>query len=153
MIKKLTILTAAFLILSVPWLPSYGQQEKVEKKETEKQSQMQMGPDMMQEMMMNMKQAGVSQDMMRRWQVMMNTPIFMDSPCAVYGQADTLGLSEEQKKQLSEIENEARQKALAVLTPEQLENMGDIPEKPMSLSNMCKEMSKECPMMQMMHGK
>ena len=46
----------------------------------------------------------------RRMQAMMMTPIFLDSPCAVYGQAQSLGLNEEQKKRLGEIEKEAGKK-------------------------------------------
>jgi YHS domain-containing protein len=110
-----------------------------------------------------MQKAGIKPEMMQRCQVMMQTPIFMDSPCAIYGQANALKLSENQKKQLMDIENEARKKALAVLTDEQKKNMGDIPEKPMTMFQMCQQicpkmMSSEgktgmCPMMQMMGDK
>jgi YHS domain-containing protein len=98
-----------------------------------------------------MQKAGVKPEMIRRCQTMMRTPIFIDSPCAVYGQAGILKLSEEQKKKLIEIENEARKKAFAVLTEEQKKQMGDIPEKPMAMAQMCQQMcSKMMPMMQKM---
>ncbi len=87
-----------------------------------------------------MRKAGMDPAMMKRMQVMMQTPIFMDSPCAVYGQAEALELSDEQKARLIEIENEARKKALAVLTPEQRKKMGDIPPKPMAMMQMCQQM-------------
>jgi len=106
---------------------------------------------MMRQCMSMMQKAGVTPAMMQRCQAMMQTPIFMDSPCAVYGQADVLKLSEEQKKKLIEIENEARKKALALLTEEQKKQMGDIPEEPVAMAQMCQQMcSKMMPMMQKM---
>ena len=106
---------------------------------------------MMQRCMSMMQQAGIAPAMMQRCQVMMHTPIFIDSPCAIYGQADVLKLSDEQKKNLIQIEKEARQKALAVLTDEQKRKIGDVPEKPMAMAQMCQQMcSKMMPMMQKM---
>lgn len=106
---------------------------------------------MMQRCMDMMQKAGVTPAMMQRCSMMMRTPIFTDSPCAIYGQADILKLSEEQKKKLTEIEKEARKKALAVLTDEQRKKMGDIPDKPMAMARMCQQMcSKMMPMMQKM---
>jgi len=109
---------------------------------------------MMQQCMNMMQKAGVTPTMMQACQVMMQTPIFMDSPCAIYGQAEPLKLSEEQKKKLIDIENDARKKAFAVLTDEQKKKMGDIPEKPIAMVQMCQQMcSKMMPMMQnMMSG-
>ncbi len=102
-----------------------------------------------------MQKAGMDPAMTKRMQVMMQTPIFMDSPCAVYGQAAALGLSDEQKAKLIEIENEARKKALAVLTPQQRKKMGDVPEKPLAMMQICRQMcARMMPMMQkMMTGK
>ncbi|NIA21722.1 MAG: hypothetical protein GWP05_07100 [Anaerolineaceae bacterium] len=108
------------------------------------------GPQgMMTRCMGMMRKAGMDPAMMKRMQVMMQTPVFMDSPCAIYGQAANLELSDEQKTKLMEIENEARQKALAVLTPEQKKKMGDIPDKPMDMMQM---RAKMMPMMQKMKG-
>lgn len=99
------------------------------------------------------EQMPMSPQMKKRMQAMMNTPIFLDSPCAVYGQRDRLRLTDEQKSQLIKIENEARQKALAVLTPEQKATLGDLPEKPMAMMQMCQNMSsKMMPMMKEMMG-
>lgn len=96
----------------------------------------QMGPEMM-------KQMGMTPETMERMQLLMRTPIFLDSPCPIYAQADKLGLSEEQKKKLGEIEKEARQKARAVLTIEQQAKLGAVPDKPVT-------MMETCPMMKMM---
>lgn len=87
-----------------------------------------------------MQKAGVTPAVIRRCEVMMRTPIFIDSPCAIYGQADELKLSEEQKKKLIEIENEARKKAMDVLSDEQKKSMGDISDKPMAMAQMCQQM-------------
>ncbi len=108
-------------------------------------------------------------EMMKHMRVLMQTPIFLDSPYAIHGQAADLGLSAEQKKKLSEIEDESRKKAVAVLTAEQLKKMGEIPDKPMVMMQMCQQMRARmapmmkkmgskggpmmmCPMMQMMSG-
>ena len=93
-------------------------------------------------MCMNMMAVSDMPDAMRmRMDVMMRTPIYADSPCAIYGRADRLGLTDEQQAQLAEIENEVRQKALDVLTPEQREALGELPDSPMTMMQMCKRMS------------
>ncbi len=95
----------------------------------------------------NMNMANMMQEMtpemMERMQLLMRTPIFLDAPCPIFAQAEKLALSEEQKKKLGEIENEARAKARAVLTPEQQAKLGDVPDKPVM-------MMETCPMMKMM---
>lgn len=103
-----------------------------------------------------MEQAGVGPEMMQRCKVMMRAPIFLDSPGAIRGQAEALGLSEEQVKKLLDIENDTRKKARAVLTEEQTKKMGEVPDKPMAM--MEKMMGSKggpmmmCPMMRMMMG-
>lgn len=111
-----------------------------------------MNPRMVMENMMEMvQQAGMGPDVMQRCRAMMFTPIFLDSPAAIRGQAESLGLSEEQKQALLDIENEARQKARAVLTEEQMKKMVPIPDTPMTMMEMCQEMpAKMMPMMQRM---
>jgi len=103
----------------------------------------QAGPNSM-NMMDMMKQMGMEPDMMARMQLLMRTGVFVDSPAALQVQEDKLGLSEEQAKKLGEIEKEARQKALALLTPEQRTKLGDIPDKPLVMMEMCQEMMKMC---------
>jgi len=108
---------------------------------------------MMKSMMGMMQQAGMDPNMMQRCMVMMRTPVFLDSPSAVRGQAEALGLSDEQVKKLLDIENEARQKAKTVLTEEQIKKLGEVPDKPMAMMEMCQQMSsKMMPMMQKMMG-
>ena len=119
---------------------------------------------MMMRCMGMMQKAGMDPAMMKRMQVMMQTPIYIDSPSAICGQAAALNLSDEQKARLVEIGNEARKMALAVLTPEQKKKLGGIPQKPMAMMQMCTKMmpamqkrmgSKGGPMMmkKMMGGK
>ena len=91
------------------------------------------------------------QEMMQRCRVMMGARVFVDSPGAIYGQSEVLKLSAKQKQQLIAIENEARRKALAVLTDSQKKQIGKISVKPMVMSRMCQQM---CPRMRsMMMGK
>ena len=84
-----------------------------------------------------MKKLSIKPEMAQRCQKMLQTPVFIDSPCAIYGQGDILKLTDEQKKKLVDIENEARKKSLAVLTAEQKKLMGDIPDKPMAMVQIC----------------
>jgi len=87
----------------------------------------------------------------RSCSVIMNSPVHLDGPAALIAQADKLRLTEQQKARLREIQNQARKKALAVLTDEQKKKMGDIPEKPMVMAQMCQQMcSKMMPTMQKM---
>lgn len=102
-----------------------------------------MGPEMMKRMM---GQMGMTPAVMEQMQLLMRTPVFLDAPGVISSQADKLGLSEEQKKKLGEIEREARQKARAVLTPEQQAKLGHVPTKPVT-------MMETCPMMKMMGEK
>ncbi len=113
-----------------------------------------MGPeDMMARCMGMMKKMDMSEMMMKRMDAMMKTPIFLDSPCAVYGQKDRLDLTEEQQQQLIRIENDAREKSLAVLTAEQKKTLGELPDKPMAMMKMCRKMGgKMMPMMGNMQG-
>lgn len=115
---------------------------------------MPMNPQMMRQNMMGMmQQAGIDPNMMRRCQAMMFAPVFLDSPAAIRGQGESLGLSDEQKQKLLDIEKEARQKAKTVLTEEQIKKMGEVPDKPMAMMEMCQQMStKMMPMMQKMMG-
>ncbi|MHC4457680.1 MAG: DUF2703 domain-containing protein [Planctomycetota bacterium] len=108
--------------------------------------------------------AQMSGQMMMQCAVMMQTKIFSNSPAAILGQAQTLGLSEAQNQKLSEIEKQAREKALAVLTPEQQEKLGDVSVPPVSMASLCQKMCGKvmtgagkdmpaqmmCPMMQWM---
>ena len=103
----------------------------------------QAGPNTM-NMMDMMQQTGMKPERMDRMQLLMRTGVFTDSPAALQAQNDKLGLSEAQSQKLGEIEKEARQKALALLTPEQRTKLGDIPDKPMVMMEMCQEMMRMC---------
>jgi hypothetical protein len=108
---------------------------------------------MMQNMMQMMRQAGNDSNMMRLCKAAMSAPIFLDSPAMVRGQAESLGLSEEQMQKLLDIEKAGRQKARSVLTEEQIKEMGEIPDEPMAIMEMCQQMCGEMmPMMRMMMG-
>ncbi len=104
----------------------------------------QTGADPMGMMDTMMKQMGMQPEMMNRMQILMRAGVFVDSPAALQVQRDKLQLSEEQAGKLREIEKQARQKALALLTPEQRTNLGDIPEKPLVMMEMCQQMMQMC---------
>ncbi len=103
----------------------------------------QMGANMM-NMMDTMQQMGMQPERMDRMQLLMRTGVFVDSPAALQVQKDKLQLSEEQAGKLREIEKEGRQKALALLTPKQRTNLGDIPDKPLVMMEMCQQMMPMC---------
>ncbi len=94
------------------------------------------GPDMT----AMMKQMGMKPEMIARMQLLMRAGVFVDSPAALQVQRGKLQLSQEQAGKLSEIEKEARQKALALLTPEQRTKLGDIPDRPLVMMEMCQQM-------------
>jgi len=100
-----------------------------------------------------MEKAGVPEQMMHHIRIMMHSRMFLDDPGAIYGQAEILGLTEQQTKQLTDIQEQARKRALLVLTAEQREKMGRIPAQPLTMAGMCQQMcEKMMPMMQKMMG-
>jgi len=100
----------------------------------------QTGADPMGMMDTMMKRMGMQPEMMNRMQILMRAGVFVDSPAALQVQRDRLQLSAEQAGRLREIEKEARQKALALLTPEQRTKLGDISDKPLVMMEMCQQM-------------
>jgi hypothetical protein len=112
------------------------------------------GADMagrMKEMQAKMKEAGVSEETMKAHMAMMKAPLYLDSPEMLLGQADALGLTDDQKAQLTEVVSESRAKAAAVLTEAQVAQLGPVAEKPMTLMEMRAEMMKKmAPMMEKM---
>lgn len=77
------------------------------------------GKGMMHHRMEMLRKAGVSEETLQQWQVLMKTQFYMDSPAALLAQADDLGLSQDQKQKLMAIQNDSRTKAGNVLTDEQ----------------------------------
>ena len=78
----------------------------------------------------------------KRCKLLMGAALYLDGPAVIAGQTEMLGLSDEQIKELKKIQDEARKKALAVLTPEQSEKLGKISDKPISLAQLCEKI---CP--------
>ncbi len=104
--------------------------------------------NMMNECMKKMHGAGISEDTIHQWQVIANTPVQMDDPAAILGQADALGLSKEQRQKLSDSLKESREKANSILTEDQKKKMGKISSKPMTMMEMWQSMcGKMGPMM------
>ena len=63
--------------------------------------------------------------------------MYADSPAVLLSQMEEFELSDEQKKQLEEIEQSARQKARSVLTAKQQEKFGESPKGPLSMKELC----------------
>ena len=95
---------------------------------------------MMKERMEMMRKAGVSEAMIHGWRAMVGMPIYLDSPFAIAGQASDLGLTAEQTQKLMDIQKEARQKTMELLTAEQQAKVGKVSEAPMTMMEICKAM-------------
>ena len=77
--------------------------------------------------------------------------IYLNGPSALLGQADVLGLGADQKAKLQAIEKESRDKAMDVLTADQKNKLGKIPDQPMTVMEVHKAMmTKMDPMHQRM---
>lgn len=75
-----------------------------------------------------------------QYKMLMQTIIFLDSPSAILARTKALSLTAEQNRKLLEIERQARNKALAVLTPGQRKKLGDVSVAPISMASLCKNM-------------
>ncbi len=87
-----------------------------------------------------MERMGVPPEMMEQSKTLLRAPLYRESPATLYARADELNLSEEQKTQLMKIAQESRDKALAILTAEQKQKIGDMSQKPQSVVDMCRAM-------------
>ncbi|MCD6385182.1 hypothetical protein J7M23_05325 [Candidatus Sumerlaeota bacterium] len=101
---------------------------------------MRMNPERMQMMMERM---GIDHTTIDQCKMIMRTPIYLDSPECLYARSEELGLSKEQKQALKKIAEEAREKALKVLTPEQLKSLDKTTPTPMSVVDLCGKMLKQ----------
>lgn len=93
--------------------------------------------EMLQRMGQMMQRLSADTEMRSHCKTLMHTPFSLDSPAVIRGQAASLGLSPDQIQKLTDIENEARQKAKSVLNEEQMKKLGDIPEKPVAIADAC----------------
>ena len=91
----------------------------------------------------NMGKHACSSEMMQKYQFLATMPIYLDSPTVIYGRAKELGLSQEQKVKLLAITEESRKNALALLTVEQRQKLGDISNEPITMSQICPMMNSE----------
>ena len=80
---------------------------------------------------------------MQKYGFLATMPIYMDSPEVLYSQAQELGLSEQQKGKLLSIISESRKNSLTVLTPEQRQKLGAVPDEPITMEQVCPMMHGE----------
>ena len=85
------------------------------------------------EMAQRMEMSGPA---MLRCQIMMRLEVTPDDPAAILALKDELGLTDEQVGQLDTILAEAREKANAVLTPEQQEKLEGLDDTPSTMMEM-----------------
>jgi hypothetical protein len=90
-----------------------------------------------------MVKAGITQEMMRLCHGLGNAPLDRDNPAVLLGMVEDLNLTKDQKKQLKEIDKEAREKALKVLTADQVKLVENLPGGPTTLMEMRHEMHKK----------
>ncbi len=94
----------------------------------------------------SMRKAGVSEETIRQWRILNIMPSYLDSPAAILGQSETLSLTAEQKSRLESIEQDARDRALKVLTSEQKEKLGTIPKQPVTMKELMNEIHQKMKM-------
>jgi hypothetical protein len=80
---------------------------------------------------------GQNSETMRQCRIVMRSAIYLDSPSAILGQKESLGLTDDQAQKLNDIENEARRKAKTVLTKEQIKKLGIVPDKAVAVTGAC----------------
>jgi hypothetical protein len=85
-----------------------------------------------QQLLKMMREAGVSEQVIRIHSVAQNAPIYLDSPGALLAQSDALKLDNDQRGALIALQNENRAKARALLTEAQKAKLGPVPEDSMS---------------------
>lgn len=78
----------------------------------------------------------------QRLKSLMNVPILINDPGALLAQADALDLTEEQKAKLQAVQKEAAARAMAVLTDEQKQRLGDVAGRLLTPAQIC---SSVCP--------
>lgn len=71
-----------------------------------------------------------------QYETLMQTKIYLDSPAAIMARTKALNLTVEQKQKLLEIEKQARERALAVLTPQQRQMTGNVSATPISIASL-----------------
>ncbi len=109
--------------------------------------------EMNEEMKQMMKDAGITQQMMMRPQMIMHARMYMNGPAVLLGMSKSLGLTEEQQKKLMDIEKKARDEAVAVLTEEQQKKLGRAPDEPVTMMEGMWQMHQRMrPMMEKMHA-
>lgn len=83
---------------------------------------------------------GISHETLEQCKMIMKAPVYIDGPECLYARSEELGLSKEQKDALKKIAEEARAKALKVLTPEQQKKLGPQMPEPKSVVDLCHKM-------------
>ena len=139
--KKNVLVAATVAMIVSGILSNYAVGQQFPKPQTREEGPtMPMPPkpeEMMKRMGEMMHRLSADTETRSRCKLLMHTPLFLDSPAVIRGQASSLGLSPDQIQKLTDIEKEARQKAKSVLNEEQIKKLGDAPEKPVAMADAC----------------
>lgn len=107
-----------------------------------------MTPEMMKMREEMLKEAGITEDMMKMCKAMMMAPMYPTSPGMLMGMED-LKLTDNQKAKLVEIQKKAAADAMAVLTDEQKAMLPKMSDQAMTMMGQMMEMHKKMmPVMQ-----
>ncbi len=89
--------------------------------------------------MQMMKKSGASPGMMMRWSMMGAIQVDSYDPSALLAMNTELALTPEQQEKLATIQNEAREKAKAVLTDAQQGQVKPLLDTPSTMKGMCQQ--------------
>jgi len=156
--RTLMFVVAVVVLGTAAWAISAAEEKAVteSKAEAKTPAKMQMEPcpacammtggqdkEMMNRHKEMMTKAGISEKQVRRCQAMVNAPLYEDSPAVLLGAVHMLGLTNEQKAKLEEIEKDAHQKAREVLSTDQQKKLEEMSAGQMTLNEMRKEIHKK----------
>jgi hypothetical protein len=90
-----------------------------------------------------LEETGLSQKSLKQMQILGKSPIYLDGPAALLGQQDYLELTSQQKIQLMDLLGEMRVRAHDILTPKQRARIKDVPNQPISIDQICRQMREQ----------
>jgi hypothetical protein len=83
-----------------------------------------------------MRKMGMSEETIKQWHALSKAPIFLNSPAALLGQADALNLTQDQRQKLTQIDKEARDKAMQILSADQKSKLAQPTDRPVTMMQM-----------------
>lgn len=100
---------------------------------------------------MGVRGAMITPEERRQGQILLKSPMYLDSASGLLAQADKLNLSEDQKNKLKDIQRNERNQARQVLNDQQRQQLTGLSEQPVALMDMHNKLHAR--MMQQMQGR